>query len=196
MRATLRAFALGLLLGVTAGSPAFAQTVPIAGVRANRADRDAAQFRGEPDGEPDLRRDVSDGARRAARVDEHERGDQRYNAGGFNGPRSAAIAALIDANRAAPNPIPVLRLTIPQTGALQTAPFPARRKRSRDSTRTRSSLRHAARSGPVRRCCFCVHSRRSVKYSIRAVDQKYGTAASWKRLFKQSAPIYRSGLSE
>lgn len=48
----------------------------------------------------------------------------RYNAGDINGARSAAIQALIDANRAQQSPIPVLRSTIPQTSALQTRPFP------------------------------------------------------------------------
>ncbi|GAC1585307.1 MAG: hypothetical protein NVS3B7_20360 [Candidatus Elarobacter sp.] len=51
---------------------------------------------------------------------------QRYNAGDLNGARSAAIDALIDANRAQPVPIPVLSSTIPQTSALQTQPFPLR----------------------------------------------------------------------
>jgi hypothetical protein len=49
---------------------------------------------------------------------------QRYNMGDFNGARSAAIQALIDANRIPPTSIPVLQSTIPQTGALRFAPFP------------------------------------------------------------------------
>ena len=49
---------------------------------------------------------------------------QRYNLGDLNGARSAAIQALIEANRAQPNPIPVLQSTIPQTSFLQTRPFP------------------------------------------------------------------------
>ena len=48
---------------------------------------------------------------------------QRYNAGDINGARSAAIQALIEANRLPQTPIPVLRSTIPQTSALQTQPF-------------------------------------------------------------------------
>ena len=49
---------------------------------------------------------------------------QRYNAGDVNGARSAAIQALIEANRVPPTNIPVLRSTIPQTSYLQTQPFP------------------------------------------------------------------------
>ena len=49
---------------------------------------------------------------------------QRYNAGDVNGARSAAIQALIEANRIPPTTIPVLRSTIPQTSYLQTKPFP------------------------------------------------------------------------
>jgi hypothetical protein len=49
---------------------------------------------------------------------------QRYNTGDENGARSAAIQALIEANRLPPNPIPVLRSTIPQTSYQQTQPFP------------------------------------------------------------------------
>ena len=49
---------------------------------------------------------------------------QRYNAGDVNGARSAAIQALIEANRLPPTSIPVLRSTIPQTSYLQTQPFP------------------------------------------------------------------------
>ena len=49
---------------------------------------------------------------------------QRYNTGDDNGARSAAIQALIEANRMPPSPIPVLRSTIPQTSYLQTQPFP------------------------------------------------------------------------
>ena len=49
---------------------------------------------------------------------------QRYNMGDVNGARSAAIQALIEANRIPPTNIPVLRSTIPQTSYLQTQPFP------------------------------------------------------------------------
>jgi hypothetical protein len=49
---------------------------------------------------------------------------QRYNMGDVNGARSAAIQALIEANRLPQTPITVLRSTIPQTSALQTQPFP------------------------------------------------------------------------
>ena len=49
---------------------------------------------------------------------------QRYNAGDINGARSAAIQALIEANRLPQTSIPVLRSTIPQTSYLQTQPFP------------------------------------------------------------------------
>jgi hypothetical protein len=49
---------------------------------------------------------------------------QRYNAGDVNGARSAAIQALIDANRLPQTPIAVLQSTIPQTSYLQTRPFP------------------------------------------------------------------------
>jgi hypothetical protein len=49
---------------------------------------------------------------------------QRYNAGDVNGARSAAIQALIEANRLPPTSIPVLKSTIPQTSYLQTQPFP------------------------------------------------------------------------
>jgi len=49
---------------------------------------------------------------------------QRYNAGDFNGARSAAIQALIEANRLPQTQIPVLQSTIPQTSYLQTQPFP------------------------------------------------------------------------
>ena len=48
---------------------------------------------------------------------------QRYNMRDYNGARSAAIQALIDANRLPQTPIPVLRSTIPQTSALQAQPF-------------------------------------------------------------------------
>jgi hypothetical protein len=48
---------------------------------------------------------------------------QRYNMGDFNGARSAAIQALIEANRLPQTPIPVLQSTIPQTSALHTQPF-------------------------------------------------------------------------
>ena len=49
---------------------------------------------------------------------------QRYNAGDVNGARSAAIQALIEANRLPQTNITVLRSTIPQTSYLQTQPFP------------------------------------------------------------------------
>jgi hypothetical protein len=49
---------------------------------------------------------------------------QRYNMGDMNGARSAAIQALIEANRLPQTSIPILRSTIPQTSALQTRPFP------------------------------------------------------------------------
>jgi hypothetical protein len=49
---------------------------------------------------------------------------QRYNMGDINGARSAAIQALIEANRLPQTNIPVLVSTIPQTSALQTQPFP------------------------------------------------------------------------
>jgi hypothetical protein len=49
---------------------------------------------------------------------------QRYNMGDMNGARSAAIQALIEANRLPQASIPVLQSTIPQTSALQTNPFP------------------------------------------------------------------------
>ena len=49
---------------------------------------------------------------------------QRYNAGDVNGARSAAIQALIEANRLPQTTIPVLQSTIPQTSYLQTKPFP------------------------------------------------------------------------
>jgi hypothetical protein len=49
---------------------------------------------------------------------------QRYNAGDVNGARSAAIQALIEANRLPQTTITVLPSTIPQTSYLQTQPFP------------------------------------------------------------------------
>jgi len=49
---------------------------------------------------------------------------QRYNAGDVNGARSAAIQALIEANRLPQTTITVLQSTIPQTSYLQTQPFP------------------------------------------------------------------------
>jgi hypothetical protein len=49
---------------------------------------------------------------------------QRYNMRDYNGARSAAIQALIDANRLPQTEIPVLRSTIPQTSYYQTQPFP------------------------------------------------------------------------
>jgi hypothetical protein len=49
---------------------------------------------------------------------------QRYNMGDINGARSAAIQALIEANRTPQTNISVLRSTIPQTSYLQTQPFP------------------------------------------------------------------------
>ncbi len=49
---------------------------------------------------------------------------QRYNAGDVNGARSAAIAALIEANRLPQTTITPLRSTIDQTSHLQTQPFP------------------------------------------------------------------------
>jgi hypothetical protein len=49
---------------------------------------------------------------------------QRYNTGDHNGARSAAIQALIEANRLPQTSIPVLQSTIPQTSALRTQPFP------------------------------------------------------------------------
>ena len=49
---------------------------------------------------------------------------QRYNMGDVNGARSAAIQALIEANRMPQTSIPVLTSTIPQTSYLQTNPFP------------------------------------------------------------------------
>jgi hypothetical protein len=48
---------------------------------------------------------------------------QRYNMGDINGARSAAIQALIEANRLPPTSIGVLQSTIPQTSALRAAPF-------------------------------------------------------------------------
>ena len=49
---------------------------------------------------------------------------QRYNAGDVNGARSAAIQALIEANRLPQTTIAVLQSTIPQTSYLQTQAFP------------------------------------------------------------------------
>ncbi|HEX3551329.1 MAG TPA: hypothetical protein VHT53_13175 [Candidatus Elarobacter sp.] len=49
---------------------------------------------------------------------------QRYNMGDYAGARSAAIQALIEANRLPYTQNPVLQSTIPQTSALQTNPFP------------------------------------------------------------------------
>ena len=49
---------------------------------------------------------------------------QRYNMGDVNGARSAAIQALIEANRLPQTQIPVLRSTIPQTSYLQLGAFP------------------------------------------------------------------------
>ena len=49
---------------------------------------------------------------------------QRYNMGDVNGARSAAIQALIEANRIPATTVPVLQSTIPQTSYLQTQPFP------------------------------------------------------------------------
>jgi hypothetical protein len=49
---------------------------------------------------------------------------QRYNQGDEAGARSAAIQALIEANRTPPTANPILRSTIPQTSYLQTQPFP------------------------------------------------------------------------
>ncbi len=49
---------------------------------------------------------------------------QRYNMGDYAGARSAAIQALMEANRLPYTQNPVLRSTIPQTSALQTQPFP------------------------------------------------------------------------
>jgi hypothetical protein len=49
---------------------------------------------------------------------------QRYNMGDINGARSAAIQALIEANRLPYTSNPVLQSTIPQTSYLQTRPFP------------------------------------------------------------------------
>jgi hypothetical protein len=49
---------------------------------------------------------------------------QRYNMGDINGARSAAIQALIEANRMPYTSNPVLKSTIPQTSYLQTQPFP------------------------------------------------------------------------
>jgi hypothetical protein len=47
---------------------------------------------------------------------------QRYNMGDINGARSAAIQALIEANRIPPASITVLQSTIPQTSALRVPP--------------------------------------------------------------------------
>jgi hypothetical protein len=49
---------------------------------------------------------------------------QSYNTGDLANARAQAIAALNAANRSQPTPIAELRSTIPQTSALQTAPFP------------------------------------------------------------------------
>jgi hypothetical protein len=49
---------------------------------------------------------------------------QSYNTGDVTGANSQAISALIQANAAQPTQIPVLKSTIPQTSAVQTAPFP------------------------------------------------------------------------
>jgi len=49
---------------------------------------------------------------------------QSYNTGDVTGANSQAINALIQANAAQPTQIPVLKSTIPQTSAVQTAPFP------------------------------------------------------------------------
>jgi hypothetical protein len=48
---------------------------------------------------------------------------QRYNMGDINGARSAAIQALIEANRLPQTQIPILQSTIPQTSYLKTQPF-------------------------------------------------------------------------
>jgi hypothetical protein len=49
---------------------------------------------------------------------------QSYNTGDVTGANAQAISALIQANGAQPTQIPVLKSTIPQTSAVQTAPFP------------------------------------------------------------------------
>ncbi len=49
---------------------------------------------------------------------------QSYNTGDLTGANEQAISALNAANAAQPTQIPVLRSTIPQTSAVQTAPFP------------------------------------------------------------------------
>ncbi|HEY4439109.1 MAG TPA: hypothetical protein VGN14_01575 [Candidatus Elarobacter sp.] len=49
---------------------------------------------------------------------------QAYNTGDMENARAQAIQAMIEANRAANAPIPVLKSTIPTTSALQTNPFP------------------------------------------------------------------------
>ena len=54
----------------------------------------------------------------------YQQGVQNYNAGNITAANEQAISALNAANAAQPTQIPVLRSTIPQTSAVQTAPFP------------------------------------------------------------------------
>jgi hypothetical protein len=111
---------LTLALAATTNAGAFAQTVPPPG---------------PPPGKPtaNLILDAMLATARAASVNPGAAQSaslntsvavQRYNAGDVNGARSAAIQALIEANRLPQTTIPVLRSTIPQTSYLQTQPFP------------------------------------------------------------------------
>jgi len=121
MRATAPAFALALLLTL-AGSPALAQTVPL-GTPPNPSANPTANLIFDAMLATARAAATNPRAAQPASVNTNA-AIERYNAGDINGARASAIAALIDANRAAPNPIPMLRSTIPQTSALQTAPFP------------------------------------------------------------------------
>ena len=121
-RATVPALALTVLLAIGAGATANAQTVPL-GTPPNPAANPTANV--IFDAMLATARAAATNPRSAQPASVNTSAAiERYNAGDINGARAAAIAALIDANRAAPDPIPVLRSTIPQTSALQTAPFP------------------------------------------------------------------------
>jgi hypothetical protein len=111
---------LALVLAAATSGAAFAQTVPPPGPPPGRPtanlilDAMLATARAAS---------VNPGAAQSASLNTTV-AIQRYNMGDVNGARSAAIQALIEANRMPQTNIPVLQSTIPQTSYLQTQPFP------------------------------------------------------------------------
>jgi hypothetical protein len=112
---------LALALAAVTGTAAFAQTVPVGTPPA--PGRPTANLVLDAMMATARAASVNPSAAQSAQLNTSA-AIQRYNMGDINGARSAAIQALIEANRLPQTNIPVMRSTIPQTSYLQTQPFP------------------------------------------------------------------------